>query len=56
MRDIEIRSLDIVIKKGELVGVIGSNGCGKTTLLKKIIGRENNNDITSRVKKALLNK
>ena len=45
MKNIEIRDLGIVINKGELISVIGTNGCGKTTLLKKIIGRENNSDI-----------
>ena len=45
MTNIEIRDLDISINKGELIGIIGQNGCGKTNLLKKMIGRENNTDI-----------
>lgn len=33
-----IRSINIQIKKGEFVGIIGHTGCGKTTLLQLISG------------------
>lgn len=45
MRNIEIKSLGISINSGELVGIIGPNGSGKTTFLKKVLGREKNDDI-----------
>ena len=45
MKSIEIKSLNIKVNSGELIGIIGTNGCGKTTFLKKIVGRENNSDI-----------
>ncbi|MFU8779757.1 MAG: ATP-binding cassette domain-containing protein, partial [Kiritimatiellia bacterium] len=34
-----IRDLDLQIMRGEKIGIIGPNGCGKTTLLKLILGQ-----------------
>ncbi len=36
-RDI-LKGVDLMAKPGECVGVIGSNGCGKTTLLSILAG------------------
>lgn len=44
MKNIYLKNLDINILSGELVGVIGPNGCGKTNILKMISGKINNND------------
>jgi ATP-binding cassette subfamily F protein 3 len=33
------RHLDLTIYRGERVGVVGRNGCGKTTLLKTLLGK-----------------
>ena len=38
-----LNNIDLNINKGEKVALIGSNGCGKTTLLKVIAGIENIN-------------
>ncbi len=38
--DWTIRSLNLSIKSGELVGLLGPSGCGKTTLLRLIAGFE----------------
>lgn len=43
--NINIKHLNINIKSGELVGVIGTNGCGKTILLKMICGKFRNDNI-----------
>ena len=34
-----IKNLDLYVKQGEFVGIIGKNGSGKTTLLKLITGQ-----------------
>jgi len=34
MKNIKFKNLDITINSGELVGIIGPNGCGKTILMK----------------------
>src|SRR5690349_14898181 len=31
-------SLDVTIQRGEIVGVIGSNGAGKTTFINRVTG------------------
>ncbi len=36
-----INNADFKIKRGQKVGIIGDNGCGKTTLLKEILKKEN---------------
>lgn len=33
-----LRDLDFVVRKGDRIGIIGPNGCGKTTLLYLIMG------------------
>lgn len=33
-----LKNITLNIKKGEIFGIVGSNGCGKTTLLNHIIG------------------
>ncbi|HEX9025245.1 MAG TPA: ABC-F type ribosomal protection protein CplR [Clostridium sp.] len=38
-----INNANFKIKKGQKVGIIGDNGCGKTTLLKEILKKENEN-------------
>lgn len=45
-----IKNATFKVKRGYKVGIIGDNGCGKTTLLKEILKRENENiKIGSRV-------
>lgn len=38
--DIILNNIDITIQKGEKVALIGANGCGKSTILKIIAGKE----------------
>ncbi len=33
-----IKSISFFIKRGEFIGIVGANGCGKTTLLRALIG------------------
>ena len=33
-----LRDINLCISKGEAIGIIGPNGCGKTTLLKSLLG------------------
>jgi cobalt/nickel transport system ATP-binding protein len=38
MTKVQICGLEFVVNRGERVGILGSNGCGKTTLLKHLLG------------------
>jgi len=38
MTKVQICGLDFVVNRGERVSILGSNGCGKTTLLKHLMG------------------
>lgn len=38
MTQVQICGLDFVVNRGERVSILGSNGCGKTTLLKHLLG------------------
>jgi len=38
MTKVQICGLDFIVNRGERVSILGSNGCGKTTLLKHLIG------------------
>lgn len=33
-----LNELNMIIKEGDIVGILGENGCGKTTLLKILVG------------------
>ena len=33
-----LEAADLEINEGEIVGLVGRNGCGKTTLMKLILG------------------
>ncbi len=38
MTKVQICGLDFVVNRGERIAILGSNGCGKTTLLKHLLG------------------
>jgi cobalt/nickel transport system ATP-binding protein len=38
MTKVQICGLDFIVNRGERVSILGSNGCGKTTLLKHLMG------------------
>ena len=38
MTKVQICGLDFIVNQGERVGILGANGCGKTTLLKHLMG------------------
>src|SRR4030043_1197367 len=38
MTKVQICGLDFIVNRGERVSILGSNGCGKTTLLKHLVG------------------
>ena len=38
MTRVQICGLEFIVNQGERVGILGSNGCGKTTLLKHLLG------------------
>jgi cobalt/nickel transport system ATP-binding protein len=38
MTKIQICGLEFIVNQGERVGILGANGCGKTTLLKHLVG------------------
>jgi cobalt/nickel transport system ATP-binding protein len=38
MTKVQICGLEFVVDRGERVGILGANGCGKTTLLKHLVG------------------
>jgi len=38
MTKMQICGLEFIVSRGERVGILGANGCGKTTLLKHLVG------------------
>ncbi len=38
MTKVQICGLEFVVNRGERVGILGANGCGKTTLIKHLLG------------------
>jgi ABC-type sugar transport system ATPase subunit len=49
-----LKEINLSIQKGEKVSLIGSNGCGKTTLLKIISGIENPTEGEVSIRKVVL--
>ena len=45
MNNITLKNLDVTFNSGELVSIIGPNGCGKTIILKMICGKVKNNNV-----------
>ena len=45
MKNILLKHLDVGIDIGELIGIIGPNGCGKTILLKMLCGKFKNGNV-----------
>ena len=45
MNKIHFKNLDVEVNNGELIGIIGALGSGKTYLLKKLCGKIKNDDI-----------
>ncbi len=37
-KDFSLKNINFQVKKGEILGILGSNGSGKTTLIKNILG------------------
>ena len=48
-----VRGVDLQIRRGDRVGIVGPNGCGKTTLLKVILGEMQPLDGTARLGKSM---
>jgi cobalt/nickel transport system ATP-binding protein len=38
MTKVQICGLEFIVNRGERVGILGANGCGKTTLIKHLLG------------------
>src|SRR4030066_1365338 len=38
MTKVQICGLEFIVNSGERVGILGANGCGKTTLIKHLLG------------------
>jgi len=45
MKKLYLKHLDVNIESGELISIIGPNGCGKTILLKMLCGKIKNDNI-----------